>query len=189
MWRRLHIITPHYMNLILLCYYFNFSVIWFIFRTLYTTFVRPHLEYAVSAWPPYLRRDIAMLESVQRRATKLVKQFKGLDYKTRFENLNLTALEDTRPKGDLIQYYKKYSGTNIINWHVAPTINKSNPCCIARSPPAKFSQREQFFTYRVIAPWKSLPHEIVEWTNSKIDLTNTFAKKNPYKMRPADSVE
>jgi len=67
-----------------------------------------------------------MLESVQRRATKLVKQFKGLDYKTRFENLNLTALEDTRPKGDLIQYYKKYSGTNIINWHVAPTINNNN---------------------------------------------------------------
>jgi hypothetical protein len=29
-----------------------------------------------------------MLESVQRRATKLVKQFKGLDYNTRLENLN-----------------------------------------------------------------------------------------------------
>ena len=114
-----------------------------IFRTLYTTFVRPHLEYAVSAWSPYLRRDIALLEKVQRRATKLVKQFKGLDYNTRLENLNLTALEDRRPRGDLIQYYKEYSGTNIINWHIAPTINtnnrttrNTNPHCIARPPPA-----------------------------------------------------
>jgi len=82
-----------------------------------------------------------LLESVQRRATKLVKQFKGLDYNTRLENLNLIALEDRRPRGDLIQYYKEYSGANIINWHIAPTINtnnrttrNSNPHCIARPP-------------------------------------------------------
>jgi hypothetical protein len=35
-------------------------ILWkIIFRTLYTTFVRPH---AVSAWSPYIRRDIASLE-------------------------------------------------------------------------------------------------------------------------------
>jgi len=64
---------------------------WNIFRTLYTTFFRPHLEYAVSAWSPYLRRDTVSLESVQRRATKLVKQLKGLDYNSCLEKLNLTA--------------------------------------------------------------------------------------------------
>ena len=38
---------------------------------LYKTFIRPHLEFGVAAWNPYLQADIKMLERVQRRASKL----------------------------------------------------------------------------------------------------------------------
>ena len=41
-----------------------------IFKSLYTAFIRPHLEYAAPAWSPYLKKDIQALENVQRRATK-----------------------------------------------------------------------------------------------------------------------
>ena len=40
-------------------------------KNLYITFVRPHLEFAVPVWTPYQLDDIAKLEAIQRRATKL----------------------------------------------------------------------------------------------------------------------
>jgi len=90
------------------------------FRILYTTFVRPHLEYAALAWLPYRKKDILTLERVQRRAMKLVRQ--KLSYEERLVKLNLTTLEKRRDRGDLIQLFKTYLNINIINWHKGPTI-------------------------------------------------------------------
>ena len=81
-----------------------------IFKVLYKSMVRPHLEYANSVWNPYLKKDLDKLEKVQRRATKLVPSLKDQPYPTRLLLLDLPTLAYRRLRGDLVQVYKTLHG-------------------------------------------------------------------------------
>lgn len=78
------------------------------FKTLFTTFVRPHLEYAQSVWAPHLKKYINLLENVQVRATKLVDGLGNMEYKERLSRLNLPTLAYRRQRGDMIEIYKHF---------------------------------------------------------------------------------
>ena len=62
---------------------------------LYKAIVRPHLEYFIQAWSPYLRKD-NMLERIERRATKLIPGLRDLRYEERLKECGLTTLETRR---------------------------------------------------------------------------------------------
>ncbi len=50
----------------------------YIIIPLYKTIVRPHLEYCIHAWRPYRKKDIDILEIVQRRATTIIHKLRIL---------------------------------------------------------------------------------------------------------------
>ena len=78
------------------------------FKKLYTTFVRPHLEYAQAVWSPHLKKNINILENVQIRATKIVDGLANLDYPERLEKLDLPTLVYRRARGDMIEVFKHF---------------------------------------------------------------------------------
>jgi ribonucleases P/MRP protein subunit RPP40 len=132
---------------------------------LYKTLVRPHLEFAVQAWRPYKQKDIDNIESVQRRATRMVSELTDMDYPSRLKNTNLISLEMRRLRADLIEVFKimkGFEGVNIDDFFVLQPTNKTrgHPYKIAKKY-ARLDVRKYFFSNRVVNEWNNLSEEIV----------------------------
>ena len=65
-----------------------------IIMRLYKSLVRSRLEYCIQAWSPYYKKDIEVLERVQKRATKMVYEYGDLNYTDRLSLLELPSLEE-----------------------------------------------------------------------------------------------
>ena len=127
---------------------------------LYTSLVRPHLEYANVVWGPKYKLDQQKVERVQRRATKLIENIKNLSYQERLRYLDMPSLLHRRLRGDMIETYEIITGIwgvdKEIYFKQATNSITRGHCYKLRKQRAKTFLNQNKFSNRVINEWNNL---------------------------------
>ena len=118
--------------------------------------------------PLSLKKDITSLEKVQKRATRLVPEFRVLSYSERLAELGLSTLETRRHRGDLIEVFKIVHGYDNLDrkqfFKFKKEVHSHNTIghdlCIYH-PFTYKTVRKGFFDIRIIDDWNRLPEEVV----------------------------
>ena len=143
-----------------------------IFLKLYKTYVRPHLEFSVSAWCPWTVADMTILENVQRRAVNMISGLNGNSYEEKLIELNLESLADRRTYIDLVQTFKILNSIDRVDYRTWFTIygdlnsrvtrQSDYPLNLVRSEVSRTEVRNNFYSQRIINNWNSLPSYVKE---------------------------
>ena len=170
------------------------------FLDLYKELVRPLLEYCVQAWSPYKRKHIDLIEGVQRRATRLVPEFRRIfydrklklwrrmTYEERLAELKLTKLEDRRLRGDMIETYKIITGKEDVKTDkffsmakIRSARNNTHEMKIQKKQ-CRLEVRRNYYSQRVGQKWNKLSPE-------EVGAKKTSEFKEKYDKREAERVK
>ena len=132
----------------------------------YITYIRPSLEFSTPVWSPSLKKDIDLIENVQRSFTRRIPGLKHLPYHERLAVIGLETLEIRRLKFDLMMYYKIFHGIVSLDisgfFNVSPNNHgtRDHDYKIIKAPYIN-SVFDNLFSTRCVDCWNDLPSEFV----------------------------
>ena len=129
--------------------------------SLYTTLVRPHLEYAAPIWDPHLVKDIIKLENVQKFAMKMCSKQWDMGYQDLLELSQLPTLQNRRLYLKLCTLYKIIHGYFYFPPNVfVPQVSRYNSSLpLLNQPLARTNAFQSSFVPSSASIWNHLPHE------------------------------
>ncbi|KAK4816059.1 hypothetical protein QYF61_011067 [Mycteria americana] len=127
--------------------------------------VRPHLEHCIQLWSPQHRKDMDLLERVQRRATKMIRGMQHLSYEDRLRELGLFNPEKRRLRRHLTAAFQSLKGAykkdgDKLFSTACSNRTRGNGFKLKESR-FRLERRKRFFTVRVVRHWNRLPREAV----------------------------
>ena len=128
-------------------------------KLLFSSMVRPILEYAAPVWSPYKVKDIKALEKVQRRFTKAIPALKGMSYNERLRELD---------RGDMLQMYNFFhQGDTWVRGYMTEGHDRRTRghSFKIKAERARLELRSHFFINRVRKDWNSLPEGLIRSKN------------------------
>ena len=137
--------------------------------TLFTTHVRPQLEYGSVLWNQGYITDNRLLEKAQRRWTRSVAGLEGLPYEHRLRALNLFSIKGRLLRADLIYTWKVFSGMCAVQPFqlFSPALGQTTrghslKLQVERS---RLDIRKRCFSRRIVSVWNSLSQDTVSATS------------------------
>jgi hypothetical protein len=132
---------------------------------LYKQLVRPHVYFCSQAWSPWRRKDVELLESVQRRMTKMIAGLQDVPYEERLRRLHLTTLEKRRERGEVIEAFKILKGFDQVDeehfftrTHIPQT--RGHNMKLSKSH-CRLDIRKFFFSQKVVTAFNAIPPRAV----------------------------
>lgn len=125
-----------------------------------------NLEYFVQFWSQQFKKGVNRLETIQRRATKIIKGLENLPYEERLKEVGLFFLEERRLRGEphysipvlkgwlqrerRLPLLREVHGEDKGQW-VHLVLGEVSSCCM-----------KNLFTVRIISNWNNLSRDVVK---------------------------
>ncbi|XP_041279602.1 triadin isoform X2 [Onychostruthus taczanowskii] len=131
--------------------------------SLYSALVRPQLEYCVQDWEPEHKKDVDMLEQVQKGVIKLSTGLEHISYEDRLREMGHFSLEKRRLRGYLITIFQYLQGAckRAKEGHFTTACSDRENGFKLKEVGFSLDIREKVFTMRVVRLWNRLPREVV----------------------------